>query len=888
MREKPIFLGLTRPAKFGGLPMGYFIGLAMASAIPFIALNDWRFGLIFILGYGPLWLLADRHPHLFEIIGTVFTAMPPTKNRKLHGGDTYTPMLEPPSVGTAELIGEETLKDEPSARHLPYLAALTDTIILTRQGDLLASAVVEGIDSFTVEDREIVVQSEAFERHVAQFGEQFAYWVSKITIPETLKISPAEEDPFSMEVDRRWRGHLEGSAYKKRVIVVSVLLRPELVDRVGLGGLLSKFNNSPDDRAQQRAAQMERAEKLEEAMRIIENSNGGNGVRRLKISDGEWLGLLASIQGVPYQKRLVRPGRYLSDAISNCSFKFAGKVVEIDDGHNKRFGAMLGIHEYGPRTMPTLLDSLELPYDIVVTNSYTPMRNNLAVQKMQLRQRQMRATDGPAKTLEEQLGVSADNVASGRENYGYEQLSILVTAASTEELEAAISEVWQAAQETGAAIVRERATLGFVKGPFSTMFFGQAPGNFSYRPRKAMLSSGNFADFSAFHKAQSGRTGEQSPWGEVISLLPTVSSSLYRFNFHEKGHRLEEPSPGHTLVLGRTGSGKTLGTAFLMAQARRVGARVIVFDKDTGLEMAVRALGGSYTAVKIGRATGFNPLFTETDDRGEAWLTDWLTDILARNEALNTVQTVALSEAVKKIVRAPDELRSFSGLESLIASTDDDGELVARVREWTASGRYGWLFSKPTETPIAIGEGILGIDMTEILDLEIERAALLSYLFRRIERVLEDRQPTIIVIDEAWKMLDDEMFRKRLHDWLVTMRKKNCVVMLLTQTPGHLDQSSVGQIIAEMTSTQILYPNARANPEDFKILRLNESEANFLAAGSGGARLALVRSGGDSVIIDFDLSSLGSAVAVLGGGRTGEDRAPRNWRNNPDFWKEMV
>ena len=93
------------------------------------------------------------------------------------------------------------------------------------------------------------------------------------------------------------------------------------------------------------------------------------------------------------------------------------------------------------------------------------------------------------------------------------------------------------------------------------------------------------------------------------------SRSLYRFNFHDKGERGAEPSAGHTLVLGRTGSGKTLGTAFLMAQARRVHARILVIDKDRGLEMAVRALGGSYSAIRIGEATGFNPFQTEVDER---------------------------------------------------------------------------------------------------------------------------------------------------------------------------------------------------------------------------------------------------------------------------------
>ena len=141
------------------------------------------------------------------------------------------------------------------------------------------------------------------------------------------------------------------------------------------------------------------------------------------------------------------------------------------------------------------------------------------------------------------------------------------------------------------------------------------------------------------------------------------------------------------------------------------------------------------------------------------------------------------------------------------------------------------------------------------------------YLFRRIERVIEDRRPTLIVIDEAWKMLDDPMFVKRLHDWLVTMRKKNAAVMMLTQTPTHLTQSKVGQIIAEGVVTQLLYPNPRANPEDYRILRLNEKEAEFLCTPTGGLRLALLRSAGDSVFVNMDLGALGPLLrcSVVGG-----------------------
>ena len=84
--------------------------------------------------------------------------------------------------------------------------------------------------------------------------------------------------------------------------------------------------------------------------------------------------------------------------------------------------------------------------------------------------------------------------------------------------------------------------------------------------------------------------------------------------------RVEAHSPQQnfwlTLVSAPPGSGKSVFSAFLMTQAVRANARVFVFDYRQGMEMAVRANGGSYTTIQGGRSTGLNPLWTEVDDRG--------------------------------------------------------------------------------------------------------------------------------------------------------------------------------------------------------------------------------------------------------------------------------
>ena len=228
-----------------------------------------------------------------------------------------------------------------------------------------------------------------------------------------------------------------------------------------------------------------------------------------------------------------------------------------------------------------------------------------------------------------------------------------------------------------------------------------------------------------------------------------------------KGRPTKEPTSGHTLILGRPGSGKSTISAFLMTQARRAGARVFVFDYRLAMEMAVRANGGRYAAIEAGSATGLNPLQTETDERGQSWLSDWLAALIHRSDKpLSPAQTNIIQEVIRQNATASADLRNWSDLASLFVSADDGGDLHDRLREWTAEGRYGWIFGQNAQDTFSLEGDMVGFDLTGILDSdsEKERMAVLSYIFRRVERVIEDRKPTIIIIDEAWKALDNPYF----------------------------------------------------------------------------------------------------------------------------------
>ncbi len=87
--RSPLFLGLARPPKYLGLPVGYLVVLATGVVLPFIWTKSMVFFLIGIIAYPVLWFVADREPHFFEVLRVSYGSVRATKNRALHGGDSF-------------------------------------------------------------------------------------------------------------------------------------------------------------------------------------------------------------------------------------------------------------------------------------------------------------------------------------------------------------------------------------------------------------------------------------------------------------------------------------------------------------------------------------------------------------------------------------------------------------------------------------------------------------------------------------------------------------------------------------------------------------------------------------------------------------------------------
>ena len=795
-------------------------------------------------------------------------------------------MLDPrATLAVNELGSPSGGRQESLACNLPFVSALRDDALLLRDGDVMASFAVDGIPAATADQSGVEALCAAFSALVAQQQPDVGFAVHRISVRTAPTLAPVEgvegrgddsglsssRPSFAQAVDERWQDYLTVAGLRTRTTMVSITIRPSKV--VGLWSRLTNGGAEGREEALER-----RIARLDQIVTAFTDTLGSANPRRLTVSGGEWIGLLRCLVGGPFAP--VVPARSflpLSDLVATAPVRFDGDMFTVLGPHASavRVGAMVTLKDYPNATFAGVLDGLDLTSDMVVTNTFTPGDRVEALSKIQRVARQMAAADDAAVSLRMQLEEAADDQASGRVAFGQHHCTVAMFADDEDELDETLGLVTRAVTSSGGTIVRE----GFAA---RAAFFAQMPGNYSYRTRAAMISSRNFAELSALHGAARGRPRDRSPWSEAVTVLPTGNGEPYRFNFHLAGDAGER-TVGHSLVLGQTGSGKTLGTAFLLAQAMRLSPRVIVFDKDRGLEMPVRAMGGSYTPVRMGVPTGMNPFEAESDERGAAWLTDWLEAMLRPKDGeLTPVQLEALARACEANRRAPTNLRTVGHFRSQLRSIDDGRDLHTRLGRWDADGQFGWLFGGAERDALSFDRDVTAFDLSEIFDNPDVRTAWLSYVFRRIERTVEDERPTLIVMDEAWKLLDDPYFRSRLKDWMLTMRKKNVAVVLLTQRVSHLVDSAAGGAILESVATRLVYPSNRNTTTELAPLDLTDGEAAFLQQSNVGHRLALVQSGDDSVIVDMNLAALGPLVGVLGGGKG--EAWPDGWRDDPDFW----
>ncbi|USQ71701.1 conjugal transfer protein TrbE [Roseomonas mucosa] len=357
-------------------------------------------------------------------------------------------------------------------------------------------------------------------------------------------------------------------------------------------------------------------------------------------------------------------------------------------------------------------------------------------------------------------------------------------------------------------------------------WLGSLPGHVYANVRQPPLSTLNLAHMIPLSAVWAGPERDEHFAAPPLLFGKTEGSTPFRLSIHVG-------DVGHTLIVGPTGAGKSVLLALMALQFRRYPhSQVFAFDFGGSIRAAALAMCGDWHDLGGGLTEGsddsvsLQPLARIDDVAERAWASDWLVAILGRESVPVTPEVKEhLWSALSSLASAPVSERTLTGLSVLLQSND----LKQALRPYCVGGPYGRLLDAEAEH---LGEANVQVFETEGLIGSGAAAAVLAYLFHRIEDRLDGR-PTLLIVDEGWLALDDEGFAGQLREWLKTLRKKNASVIFATQSLSDIDGSAIAPAIIESCQTRILLPNERAiEPQITAIYRrfgLNDRQIEILA-----------------------------------------------------------
>jgi type IV secretion system protein VirB4 len=745
-------------------------------------------------------------------------------------------------------------RETPVGKKLPYDRHLDPYTLVTRDGLLVQVIKLDGFPAETADDQELNYRKAVRETLLrSAASSRLALYHHVIRRPvEPTPMSPPQE-PFCARLDAAWRERLLTRRLYVNDLYLTLVARP----LQGTAGLIERAFKRP---GRDPAAIDRQLRALTATRETFVSTLAHYGARALATYEAphgtcselaEFLGLLVNSE----PRRLLMPSGDLGQALAQRRLAFGLDAMEFGTmgASPPQFGAVVALKDYPAQSRPGMLDGLlRLPFEMVLTESFAFVDRQTALDRMSLALRRLRAARDEALSLREELAAAKDEVGAGRAAYGEHHLSVLVKASSLDELDVAVAETQSALAETGAIAVREDVNL-------EPSFWAQFPGNLNYVARKSLISAANFASLASFHGHPTGEA-EEMHWGQPITLFETTAFGPYHFNFHSG-------DLGNFTVIGPSGSGKTALLTFLLAQAERLEPRIAYFDKDRGAEGFIRAIGGRYDVIAPGERTGFNPLMLPDTGENRAFLADWLATLLRGDGArLDAEDRAIIAEAIDASFAGPASHRRLRHLRELFrgARRPSANDLAARLAAWCDDGEHGWVFDNAADE--LDGEiRVLGFDMTRLLDSPTLRTPVMMYLFHRLEQRLDGR-PAIIVVDEGWKALDDEVFVRRIKDWEKTIRKRNGVVGFCTQNASDALDSRIAGAIIEQSATQIFFPNSKAKAADYADgFGLTEHELELVRTLPDTSRCFLIKQSDHSVVARLDLSGLDGELRVLAG-----------------------
>jgi hypothetical protein len=339
----------------------------------------------------------------------------------------------------------------------------------------------------------------------------------------------------------------------------------------------------------------------------------------------------------------------------------------------------------------------------------------------------------------------------------------------------------------------------------------------------------------------------------VASSFPFVSSELtsdngilYGINRHNNSLILFDRfslQNANSVVFATSGAGKSYAIKLEILRSLMMGTEIIVIDPEYEYKHLAEAVGGTYINISLASQSKINPFDlpkavgdqTKIEDiiRSAVITLKGLIRLMIGNlsyEEDSIVDRALLETYARKDITPDADLATveppiMQDFEEILEGMQGGADLATRLKKYT-EGTFSGLFNSPTN--VEMDNQLICFSVRDLED-ELRPMAIytiINYIWNEVRSQVRKR---VLVIDEAWWMMQQEDSAKFIYSLVKRCRKYYLGVTTITQDVNDFLRSQYGQAIVTNSSLQILLKQSPASIDLIqKTFILTESEKYLL------------------------------------------------------------
>lgn len=377
------------------------------------------------------------------------------------------------------------------------------------------------------------------------------------------------------------------------------------------------------------------------------------------------------------------------------------------------------------------------------------------------------------------------------------------------------------------------------------------------RAEQWFISTGPFCkdELGVYRNISTGGLSTTFPFSS--STLSHDDGILYGINTHNNSliifDRFKTENANMT-VFAKSGSGKSFAVKLEILRSLMLWTDVIVIDPENEYQALINQVWGSYLDVSLNSQQRINPfdlplaLKDHNEQPGDLLrsavinllgLMNLMLGKMSAEESSLMEKAIITTYSLKGITLEDDnvvgkDVPIMKDLQDVLETMDGAASLVTRIQKFT-TWIFSWIFSQRTNIDLWDGLQVFSVRDLDDMLRPIAMYVILNHIWNKVKSSNKKR---MLVVDEAWNVMQHEDSAKFLYGLVKRARKYNLWITTITQDVEDFVASPYGKPILTNSSIQLLLKQSSASIDVLQsVYKLTEQEKYILLNASVGQGL---------------------------------------------------